>query len=45
VGAAEAVAPDKDVSVAPIHNLRSHWSFLVLGALALLGLAWAFGLF
>jgi len=33
------------VSVAPIHNLRGHWSFIVLGILALLGLVWAFGLF
>lgn len=33
------------MNVAPIHNLRPHWSFIVLGVLALLGLVWAFGLF
>ncbi len=28
--------------MAPINHLRSHWSMILLGALAILGIVWAF---
>ena len=33
--------PAEEASMAPINHLRWHWSIILLGALAILGILWA----